>query len=570
MQTYVSDVFPDKAQYLQGEKINIVTEIINDENVNKNVKIKAKVCFLNTVIEEKNYFFEMALKSRKELNISIEPKKTQFKGYGIDVDLYIDDIHIQTFSSSFDVVSDYRKALRYGFLAGFGDEDSNDEEDIKIMRKLHLNLVQFYDWMYRHDNLIPPVSEFQDLLGRKLNMDVVKEKIRYCHKYNMNTMAYGAVYAANPSFYNEHRDWALYESTGKPFNLAELFFIMNISKDCPWHQHIIEQYKKAINELNFDGIHMDTYGFPKTAISEYNNERKIVYLENEFPELINDTREQLEKINKNVCLIFNNVGNWPVNSTAMARQDAIYVEVWKPYEKYFHIKQIIKEASAVSGGRPVILAAYLKPFSDEEVTEKAFESFRILTAVIASNGAYHLILGEENGILNQGYYVNYTHIQDKSFLRIIRNYYDFIVRYSNIFFDKSLKDVSMTHADGDNLEYVFENFRWSTYGEPDKVWVTIKEKPGYKYISFVNLCGNDEDYWNKGKNEPVSIHDIRVKILVESDIESVFAASPDYDMGRFQKVQYHVENGTRGKNLVIEIPELKVWSILYIKLKDVD
>ena len=43
--------------------------------------------------------------------------------------------------------------------------------------------------------------------------------------------------------------------------------------------------KKAWS-LGFDGIHMDAYGFPKTAVSRLNGEEKIERLDEDFPSLI--------------------------------------------------------------------------------------------------------------------------------------------------------------------------------------------------------------------------------------------------------------------------------------------
>ncbi|MEX2461253.1 MAG: glycoside hydrolase family 66 protein [Paenibacillaceae bacterium] len=85
----------------------------------------------------------------------------------------------------------------------------------------------------------------------------------------------------------------------------------------------------------------------------------------------------------------------------------VYIEVWKPYDKYHHIQQIVFWAKYMSRGKNVILAAYLEPFKDEaqESRERANFSALLLTAVIAANGGYHLLLGEDNAVLTQGYYV---------------------------------------------------------------------------------------------------------------------------------------------------------------------
>lgn len=570
---YVRDVYPLKAQFRTNEPVEISLELVNPTEENKDVSIDIYVIRLVEIVENIRCKTRLTSGGNTNITVALTPKDVEFEGYGIDVSVFADGKLEQEISSSFDVVSDWRRATRYGFLSDFYTRDKGDEEDVKSLCKFHLNLVQFYDWMYRHNDLIPPTPEYMDLMGRKMDFDVVKEKIAFCHRYGMKAIAYGAIYAASIEFFNEHKEWGLYNSSGEVYNFIDIFKIMNISPDSPWHTHIIGQYRNAIDKAGFDGIHMDTYGFPKTGMSRIDMKEKTERLEEAFPVLINNTRKELERINRDVCLIFNNVGNWPVDTVAEAGQDALYIEVWDPYERYHHIQEILRWAKHLGKGKQVILAAYLKPFKekdagktekDAEQIEEAQVSALLLTSAIAANGGYHLLLGEKNGILTQGYYADYSRLQD-DFIRTLRNYYDFIVRYSKILYDNELRDVSMTHFGGENLEYVFENAEFSPYGEPGRVWVIIREKPGRKTISFVNLTGNSEDYWNKGKRCPIIQKDILVKVQIEKPPECVFLASPDSNFGRPAVLEFEIEDSDRGKVMNVRIPELHVWNLLVIE-----
>jgi dextranase len=478
-------------------------------------------------------------------------------------------LEIGLLSTSFDVVSDWRKATRYGFLSDFYKEEAGVTADVEYLRKLHVNLVQYYDWMYRHDDLVPPQAEFRDLMGRELSLSVVEEKIALCRRYGMKSIAYGAVYATSREFYEAHRDWALYDSCGNVLDLIGLFFIMNIAAESPWHNHILKQYERTIELVGFDGIHMDTYGFPKTAISRLHGEEKVEFLKEQFPVLINHARERLERLQEDIGLIFNNVGNWPVDTSAPAKQDAVYIEVWHPYERYHHIQQIILRAKLYGAGKPVILAAYLKPFRDLPRSEwdKANVAALLLTAVISANGAYHLLNGEHQGVLTQAYYVDYSRLEDGGFIRQLRNYYDFIVRYANVLFDESLEDVTMTHAGGDNLEYVVSGIPWSTYGEAGKAWTIIRENKRFKTISLINLTNNSDDLWNEGKQLPLELDGAKISILLDGEVRSVFAASPDREMGRPREVPYTVSDGTRGRTLNVELTQVRIWELLVVELE---
>ncbi|TAH72813.1 MAG: hypothetical protein EWM47_03310 [Anaerolineaceae bacterium] len=489
---------------------------------------------------------------------------TDFGGYGVELLVYQNDQLIDRCYTAFDVVSQCNKAIRYGFLSDYSTEDGENFADVSNLRKLHINYVQYYDWSYRHDNLVSEEMSYQDMMGREVNLQTVKNKILACKSYGMKSIGYGAIYAASRDFYEQHKDWAFYTSAGDPFVFIDIFFIMNIAKNCPWRNHIIEEYAKAIEKIGFDGIHMDTYGFPKSAYS-YRSE-KLYKLEEEFPSLIEDTKKRLDKITEDNHLIFNNVGNWPVNTVACASQDAIYIEVWDPYTRYDHIKQIISDARReCKDKKPVILAAYLKPFMEDTQERAAYAAF-ILTAVITSNGAYHLLNGEENGVLTQGYYV------DHSFMAVatsekMRSYYDFIVQYMELFYDTNLVDVSMTHMGWDNMEYRCFNDRWSVTGDADKLWISIRKSENRELISLINLCGND-NFWNKGKNKPQKRDNIEFQVLVDKTVKGVYFISPDKNHGKVHELTYERKKTDRGWTISFIVPQVEIWSNIWIDLLD--
>jgi dextranase len=390
---------------------------------------------------------------------------------------------------------------------------------------------------------------------------------------------YGAVYAASKEYFLQHKEQGLYHGNDEILTFIDTFYIMNIHRRNPWHQHIIKQYQNAVREMGFSGIHMDTYGFPKEAygfvlpeekddqfVSENMamGEKIKIQLAQQFGSLIDDTKEELEQICQESYLIFNNVGNWPVKTVADSRQDAIYIEVWKPYERYFHILQIVKEAkTAGCDSKPVILAAYMEPFRKESM-ERAGYAAQLLLAFIISAGAYNLLFGEENGILTQGYYVDHSKMTVEQ-TETMRSYYDFMIRYMNLFYDDSMEEVTMTHAGWDNYEYAIES-TWSAYGEPDKISCILRQNATYKTITMINLCGQKEDYWNLGKNAPVRQNNITIRVHVDQKIKAVYLASPDKEGGRSIQLAYAYQNNNRGIFVEFIVPELECWNLIYLVL----
>ncbi|GGF90934.1 glycoside hydrolase family 66 protein [Paenibacillus abyssi] len=568
----IQDIYPTKAQFQSGEKITLAIELANDGATEQTMAVS---CTIRELDMEVGFHSvpSIAILPDDTVTVYIEagPFETAFTGYGAEAVLSIEGIAADLSTTAFDVVSDWRVAPRYGFLSDFGSAEAGDREDVKWLAKLHLNLVQFYDWMYRHDDLVSEDDTYVDLMGREVSRAVVEEKIQFCHDCGMKAMAYGAVYAASKEFAERHPDWRLYTSAGEPYDFIGIFNIMNIAPDSPWHRHIVNEYKRAVKILDFDGIHMDTYGFPKTGWSRLGGVQRLERLETQFAPLIEAARAELSEAKNDIALIFNNVGNWPVDPVARTSQDAIYVEVWKPYERYHHLADIIRWAKHCSEGKPVILAAYLKPFRElgplgEEGAEHAF---RLLNAVITANRAYHLLHGEAGGVLTQGYYVDHSKLRP-DFMGVVRNYADFGVRYGHILYDNRLKDVSMTHADGDNLEYRLEGFPYSTYGEAGKVWTMIVECESMKLLHFINLVSAADDFWNEPKHAQAPVEHRLVSVALDGEVESVLLASPDVNYGRPIPLDYLIEVTPRGKVIRLELPPLLYWDMVIIRIKQAD
>lgn len=566
----IVDVYPLKAQYASGETVKLAVELSNSSSEAITARVRCEIRELDHVVENHEIRVDIPANGPLMIEVAAGPFQADFTGYGFDAELMINDVAEDHASTAFDVVSDWRRAARYGFLSDFGAEHLGDSEDVKWMSKLHLNLVQFYDWMYRHDDLVSREDDYTDLMERSVSRRVVEQKIALCHEHGMKAVAYGAVYAASKAFAERHPDWRLYTSAGDPYDFIGIFNIMNISSESPWHAHIVSEYGKTVELLDFDGIHMDTYGFPKTGWSRLDGIKRLERLEEQFPVLIESARSALSKLKDDICLIFNNVGNWPVDTVACASQDAIYVEVWKPYERYYHLREIIGWAQHLSKGKNIILAAYLKPFRElgglgEEGAEHAF---RLLNAVVTAHGAYHLLHGENGGVLTQGYYVDHSKLRD-AFRRTVRDYADFGVRYGHVTHGEGLRDVSMTHADGDNLEYAFEGFPYSTYGEAGKVWTVIRERPDLKLIHFINLLSATDDCWNEAKGAPEPLLGRTITVAFDGELESVLLASPDTESGRAIPLEYIIVATPRGRAAVIKLPVLLYWDVLIIRMKNV-
>ena len=531
------EIYPEKGRYLPGEDISLT---ISYDGAAKRFRIsvfRLDRCTQTFSVEKIGQKTQFTLPAQEE----------DYCGLGV---LCASDTG-ETAACAVDIQRDIR-VFRYGFLSDFSREETS-EVDVRAMAKHHVNVVQFYDWSYRHDTLVAGFDDYTDMMGKQNSFGVIRRKIAACHARGMRAVGYGAVYAASEAFAALHPDWRLYARAGEPLRFIDVFAIMNLKSG--WRDHIVAQYRAAF-AAGFDGVHMDTYGFPKTALDAEGN---IVHLENDFPLLIKQTRAALPE----ATLVFNNVGGWPVDRTMHTPVDAVYIEVWPPYERYEHLRQLIQNAKQAQ--KPVVLAAYPAPFR-LDTPERALNAQLVLMSAIAAYGATQLWFGEENAALTQGYYADYTRLSSEQ-EQALRAYDDFFVRYEELFFDDSLLDVSMTHCGWDNEEYVCD-VPYSVTGKGGKLWLVLREQGNRKLIALINLAGDDSSDWNAGRNAPEPIEDVTLHMQAFMPVERAWTASPDRNFGVAEAVEVSRAQGARGDIIKICLPCVERFAILYLETED--
>src|SRR5258708_4030189 len=174
--------------------------------------------------------------------------------------------------TAFDVLDRWTDAPRYGFLYDFSAARTTEsiQETMDRLLEFHINGIQFYDWQYRHDTLLPPQDEFVDPLGRALSLRTVRALIEAAHQRGMAAMPYTAIYAASPAFAAAHHDWQLFDDNGQAFDFANGFLkIMNPSS--LWRAYFVQECRRVLDVLPFDGIHVDQYGEPTTGYDSAGN-----------------------------------------------------------------------------------------------------------------------------------------------------------------------------------------------------------------------------------------------------------------------------------------------------------
>jgi dextranase len=451
--------------------------------------------------------------------------------------------------SALDVLADPLSRARYGFVSHY--EPGRDPAGVvENVRRLHLNAVQFYDWMYRHARLLPPQDVFADALDQTVSLDSVRRLAAAVRDAGSLPLGYAAVYAAGRDEWPEWEDEGLYHPDGEPWDLGGFLWNVDPSGE-RWLAHFAAELNDAL-AVGFAGFHLDQYGAPKRALRR---DGRVVDLAEAFPALI----ERLARDVPNARLIFNNVNDFPTWSTAATSQDAVYVEVWPPHERLGQLGALVSRARALAPGKAVILAAYLAPYAGSDETGRVAE--RLQLATVFSHGGTVLVHGEEDAVLTEAYYVRHA-TQSPESLEATRRSYDFAVRHGDLLFDPAAIDVTGGRVGGIHEEIAVEApVPVSIECAPGVLWVRAVETAHGLVLHLIDLAPQDDDLWNAPKREGRPLDGVRVRLQrAAHEPPAVSFADPDD-----APVLRRLETSADGRFDVVEVPPFRTWGLLLVQ-----
>lgn len=543
------DIYPDKSFYYPGQTVCLLVELMGNDL--EEVVLLTTITYLSKTIIELRDTFQVVDSSSTIAELTWSPPLDVPRGYGVD--LRVQDMEGQIIaraSTAFDVLEVWTQAPRYGFLTDFSPERSNIEYTAVWLTKFHLNGLQFYDWMYRHDQLLPPTDPFVDLLNRRLSLTTTKVLIEVAHARNIAAMPYTAIYGASIPFQQMHPEWSLFDENGNPIEFAGFLMIMNPAPASPWSQHLLVQFEQVLEKTAFDGIHIDQYGDPKNG---RNFDGNLVELKEVFPRFINATKALVDrKRGENGTVIFNAVANWPIETVAPTDQDAVYIEVWPPNTHYQHLHQHIVAAQQMGQGKPVILAVYTDPTNEHNA--------RLVDVAIFASGGFHIELGEPGAMLADPYFPKHGQMSS-DLVTSIRHYYDFAVRYENVL-SQGTKDTTPTRAG----QVKIDDINTDPIAIGDKVWVITRKGQRFETISLINLLGIASPTWNGPQiPKPTLQSDLRLRYYTQQPVKNIWWATPDGNDPTGQTLSFKRGEDDSGKYIEFNIPSLAYWDLIVLE-----
>jgi len=529
----IVDFYPKQGTFAPGETIIFLVEL--ETSVLQNITLRIFIRHLAEqpiIIEEQVQLTSAEQTVQMQWTPPVEPA-------GYSARLEIISVHDSLYAATaFDVLSKWTDFPRYGFLTDFSASRADPETVFKKLTHFHINGLQFYDWQFRHDQLLAPTEEYIDPLGRAMSLASIRRLVDVAHRYGMASMPYLAIYAASADFWCAHPDWALYDEAGKPIAFGENFLgLMNPTTGSPWSEHLLAEGTRTLQNIPFDGLHIDQYGDPKLA---WDSKHNPVDLPKAFVDFIQAASDQ----HPDQTVLFNAVGSWPIEALAESAVDFMYIEVWPPDVEYRHLAEIVLNAAHRSHGKPVVIAHYLQASRPANNL--------LADAVIVACGGTRIELGEDARLLSDPYFPKHEKISPELY-SALRQLSDFAVRNGEWLSSYTLSGVEKNSWAESELNPEF-------ISTDNSIMTVPRCYPNSLSVQLVNFNGLDlHQRWDEAHAAPTPCCNVSIKIKMAERPAQIFWDCPEQTDGP-QILDFEYTDGT----LTFQIPQINYIGLVAI------
>lgn len=502
------------------------------------------------------------------------------RGYALEIEALDEEQNVLTSAfTAVDVSSSWTKFPRYGYVWDFtpsADAESKADE----MARYHLNGVQFYDWQYRHHRpLADDLSGWRDWSGRWISGDTVRAYLRAAHDRGMACMAYNMIYAANETYLTDgsgvQADWRLVRANGAdftcdmdaklgPVGVLQYFNLLNPD----WQSYIFAQENRVFEAFDFDGWHGDTIGENgpmRTADGGplgYDADGKPIYLVKDgYTAFLNAAKAAIG----DKYLAFNPVGAQGIENVNVSAVDVLYTEFWpwdrnangRLYDDYYTLHRAILGACEQSGGKSLIVAAYVNYRNPKAAFNPA--AVRMLDCVVFASGGSRIELGNGGNMLSDEYFpADGKKRMDDGLRSAVGRLYDFLVAYENLLRDGQ-RPVSRTVR--------LENLPVSTDGRSDTVWCFAKADSSTEIYHFLNLTGTDDGWRDEEqtKKPPIAHENVKTRLYTDYPVREVWLASPDGESPLPLPLEFQTGRDANGAYAEFTQPALEYWNLIFLR-----
>ena len=496
-------------------------------------------------------------------------------------------------------------------------------KELELMKSMNINSYFFYD---AYNEATDPFPEGVDSFVQKWNTwshtqvdtKAVKELVDQVHKSGAVAMLYNMISAdsnpKNPALPLAALAYNFYDSFGKKGEPMTYTIGDNPTQvyydpaNPDWQKYIAGVMKSAMDRMGFDGWQGDTIGDNRVTDYEHRNssdEADSHMMSDSYASFINAMKDL---IGEKYYITINDVNGGNDDKLAKARQDVVYNELWtnggsvipgRMQVAYGDLKARIDMVRNKTG-KSLIVGAYMEePGIDYTVpggkaTNGAgkdalagkplqADATLLVDATVAAAGGYHMsiaALANANASLNvlqSAYYPTQYLSVAKDTIRKLYNYQQFITAYENLLrgegVTNSTQSVSTKNAAGEILS------KDALGVTGDQVWTFAKSGKGFSTVQMINMMGinagwhNEEGYADNKTPDAQENLTVRLSLAGKTAQEAakiadqVYVTSPDdWATSSMKKAQASLETDENGQPvLVISVPKLTLWNMLYIK-----
>ena len=496
-------------------------------------------------------------------------------------------------------------------------------KELELMKSMNINSYFFYD---AYSEATDPFPEGVDSFVQKWNTwshtqvdtKAVKELVDQVHKSGAVAMLYNMISAdsnpKNPALPLAALAYNFYDSFGKKgepmtYTIGDNPTQVYYNPANPdWQKYIAGVMKSAMDRMGFDGWQGDTIGDNRVTDYEHRNstdEADSHMMSDSYASFINAMKDL---IGEKYYITINDVNGGNDDKLVKARQDVVYNELWtnggsvipgRMQVAYGDLKARIDMVRNKTG-KSLIVGAYMEePGIDYTVpggkaTNGAgkdalagkplqADATLLVDATVAAAGGYHMsiaALANANAALNvlqSAYYPTQYLSVAKDTIRKLYNYQQFITAYENLLrgegVTNSTQSVSTKNAAGEILS------KDALGVTGDQVWTFAKSGKGFSTVQMINMMGinagwhNEEGYADNKTPDAQENLTVRLSLAGKTAQEAakiadqVYVTSPDdWATSSMKKAQASLETDENGQPvLVISVPKLTLWDMLYIK-----
>ena len=496
-------------------------------------------------------------------------------------------------------------------------------KELELMKSMNINSYFFYD---AYNEATDPFPEGVDSFVQKWNTwshtqvdtKAVKELVDQVHKSGAVAMLYNMISAdsnpKNPALPLAALAYNFYDSFGKKGEPMTYTIGDNPTQvyydpaNPDWQKYIAGVMKSAMDRMGFDGWQGDTIGDNRVTDYEHRNstdEADSHMMSDSYASFINAMKDL---IGEKYYITINDVNGDNDDKLAKARQDVVYNELWtnggsvipgRMQVAYGDLKARIDMVRNKTG-KSLIVGAYMEePGIDYTVpggkaTNGAgkdalagkplqADATLLVDATVAAAGGYHMsiaALANANAALNvlqSAYYPTQYLSVAKDTIRKLYNYQQFITAYETLLrgegVTNSTQSVSTKNASGEILS------KDALGVTGDQVWTFAKSGKGFSTVQMINMMGinagwhNEEGYADNKTPDAQENLTVRLSLAGKTAQEAakiadqVYVTSPDdWATSSMKKAQTSLETDANGQPvLVISVPKLTLWNMLYIK-----